>query len=74
MAKLYVIERRTVMAQETHVAWLRGWGLPTLWDADREQAITLPFPDACEYLRRLNDAARAFGDYHVHYKRHEVKP
>lgn len=72
MVKLYVIERRTVMAQDTHVAWLRAWGLPSLWDPDRAQARAFSFADAVEYVRRLDDAARAFGDYHVHYKRHEV--
>jgi hypothetical protein len=73
MAKLYVIERRTVMSQETRVAWLRAPGQPNLWDQDREQAIKLPFAHACEEVRRCQDAARAFGDYHVFYKRHEAK-
>jgi hypothetical protein len=75
MAKLYVIERRTVLADRTDVVWYAGgWGTSIVrWDPDREQAEKLPFAHACEQVRRFEDAARAFNDYHRLYKRHEVR-
>ncbi len=73
MPKSYVIERRMVLADRTDVTWYAGGTTRVRWIGTREQAEKLPFAHACEQVRRLEDTARAFGDYHVHYKRHEVK-
>jgi hypothetical protein len=75
MAKLYIIEKRAVLAERTDVFYYGG---PAKigghrWDSNPQGAVKLSFKDANTIIQHFRNIAQVLGNYHLTYSRQEAK-